>query len=95
MNKTLESPYNVQVIDRALAILGVLGECQTDFSLAELCVLVKLHKSTVHRLLMVLGGIAWCKRVSRPDAIAWDSDSSSWAREPERLSICGNTPVLI
>jgi DNA-binding IclR family transcriptional regulator len=54
MNKTRESPYNVQVIDRALAILGVLGECQTDFSLAELCISVKLHKSTVHRLLMVL-----------------------------------------
>jgi IclR family KDG regulon transcriptional repressor len=54
MQRTLDSPYNVQVIDRALAILGVLGDRQADFSLSEVCSTVKLHKSTVHRLLMVL-----------------------------------------
>jgi IclR family KDG regulon transcriptional repressor len=51
---TPDSPYHVQVIDRALAILSALADRQADSSLAELCSSVKLHKSTVHRLLMVL-----------------------------------------
>jgi IclR family KDG regulon transcriptional repressor len=54
MHRTPDSPYNVQVIDRALAILGVLGDREADFSLSEVCSTVKLHKSTVHRLLKVL-----------------------------------------
>jgi DNA-binding IclR family transcriptional regulator len=48
------SPYRVQVLDRALDILRVLGESKSDCSLAELCAALKLHKSTVHRLVMVL-----------------------------------------
>ena len=52
--KTSPSPYRVQVLDRALEILRVLGESQSDCSLAELCAALKLHKSTVHRLMMVL-----------------------------------------
>jgi IclR family transcriptional regulator, KDG regulon repressor len=53
-SKTTQSPYRVQVLDRALDILRVLGERQSDCSLAELCAALKLHKSTVHRLVMVL-----------------------------------------
>ena len=52
--KTGESPYRVQVLDRSLAILEVLASRQSDFSLAELCASLKLHKSTIHRLAMVL-----------------------------------------
>src|SRR5713101_6668882 len=52
--KTKNSPYKVQVLDRALEILRVLGEKQDDCGLAELCNGLKLHKSTVHRLTMVL-----------------------------------------
>jgi IclR family KDG regulon transcriptional repressor len=41
-------------MDRALAILDVLGSIQGDSSLSELCVSLDLHKSTLHRLMMVL-----------------------------------------
>lgn len=48
------SPYRVQVLDRALALLESVGAERNGASLAELAVKLKLHKSTVHRLLMVL-----------------------------------------
>lgn len=51
---TASSPYKVQVLDRALSILRVLGERTGDYSLAEVCAALKLHKSTGHRLLTVL-----------------------------------------
>jgi DNA-binding IclR family transcriptional regulator len=41
-------------MDRALAILDVLGSLSGDSSLVELCVALNLHKSTLHRLMMVL-----------------------------------------
>ena len=47
-------PYRVQVLDRALEILRVLGDHQGDATLVEICKALKLHKSTVHRLMMVL-----------------------------------------
>jgi DNA-binding IclR family transcriptional regulator len=47
-------PYRVQVLDRALEILRVLGDRQGDTTLVEICKTLKLHKSTVHRLMMVL-----------------------------------------
>jgi len=53
-SKTADSPYKVQVLDRALAALAILANSQSDCSLAELCPALKLHKSTVHRLMMVL-----------------------------------------
>lgn len=53
-SKTGESPYKVQVLDRALAALAILANSSSDCSLAELCPALKLHKSTVHRLMMVL-----------------------------------------
>jgi DNA-binding IclR family transcriptional regulator len=53
-SKTIDSPYKVQVLDRALAALAILASSASDCSLAELCPALKLHKSTVHRLMMVL-----------------------------------------
>ena len=52
--KTNKSPYRVQVLDRALAALEVLASRPGECSLAEICATLKLHKSTVHRLMMVL-----------------------------------------
>ncbi len=46
--------YRIQVLERAFGILGVLAENKADMSLSELAAGVRLHKSTVHRLLMVL-----------------------------------------
>jgi DNA-binding IclR family transcriptional regulator len=53
-SKTNNSPYRVQVVDRALAALDVLANRSSECSLVELCTALKLHKSTVHRLMMVL-----------------------------------------
>jgi DNA-binding IclR family transcriptional regulator len=53
-SKTGRSPYRVQVLDRALAALAALAESSSDRSLAELCPALGLHKSTAHRLMMVL-----------------------------------------
>ncbi|HWR34330.1 MAG TPA: IclR family transcriptional regulator [Clostridia bacterium] len=44
----------MQVLDRALAILNVLSDQKVGLSLAELSEKLQLHKSTVHRLVMVL-----------------------------------------
>lgn len=48
------SPYQVQVLDRALAILDLLSVEGPDLSLGEVSDKLELHKSTVHRLIMVL-----------------------------------------
>jgi DNA-binding IclR family transcriptional regulator len=48
------SPYQVKVLDRALGILEVLSNEGTELGPAELSEHLDLHKSTVHRLLMVL-----------------------------------------
>jgi DNA-binding IclR family transcriptional regulator len=48
------SPYKVQVLDRALAIIDALTNMREDASLAELAEKVQLHKSTVHRLASIL-----------------------------------------
>ena len=49
-----DSPYQVQVLDRAMAILDTLATQQGDVSLFEIAERLRLHKSTIHRLLMVL-----------------------------------------
>jgi DNA-binding IclR family transcriptional regulator len=51
-----KSPYKVQVLDRAFAILDVLASGRQDASLGELAETLALNKSTVHRLLMILEG---------------------------------------
>jgi DNA-binding IclR family transcriptional regulator len=52
--KTDSSPYKVQVLDRALAIIDALANSREDASLGELAEKVKLHKSTAHRLASIL-----------------------------------------
>ncbi len=49
-----ESPYQIQVLDRALALLETLSHQGPDLTLAQISELLKLHKSTAHRLIMVL-----------------------------------------
>lgn len=52
--KTERSRYRVQVLERALDILEVLGGEGSEWMLAELSKRLGVHKSTLHRLLMVL-----------------------------------------
>jgi DNA-binding IclR family transcriptional regulator len=52
--KSKDSPYQVQVLDRAVLILEALAAAGPDLSLFELSERLDLHKSTIHRLLMVL-----------------------------------------
>jgi DNA-binding IclR family transcriptional regulator len=54
INETNSSLYRVQVLDRAFAIIDALAETREDASLAEIAAIVKMHKSTVHRLMMNL-----------------------------------------
>ena len=51
---TSNSPYQVQVLDRALGILDTLSAEGPDLSLGEISEKLELHKSTAHRLIMVL-----------------------------------------
>lgn len=44
----------MQVLDRAIAVLRVLADSETELTPVEIARLVRLHKSTVHRLLVVL-----------------------------------------
>ena len=53
-SETTKSPYKVQVLDRALSILDALANTREHPTLAELAHTVELHKSTAHRLLMIL-----------------------------------------
>jgi DNA-binding IclR family transcriptional regulator len=48
------SVYRVEVLDRVLQILGTLSDSDVDLGPAELAARLRLHKSTVHRLLKVL-----------------------------------------
>jgi DNA-binding IclR family transcriptional regulator len=52
--KASRSPYKVQVLDRAVAILDTLSQAESLMTLVELSECLKLHKSTTHRILMVL-----------------------------------------
>lgn len=47
-------PYQLQSIDRVVALLDVLSESDVPLSLAEICTRMGLHKSTAHRSLIVL-----------------------------------------
>ena len=51
-----KSPYQIQVLDRARAVLRALSQEGPDLSLAQISTLLRLHKSTAHRLIMVLEG---------------------------------------
>ena len=47
-------PYQLQSLDRAVAVLDLLGASEVPLSLAEICRRMPLCKSTAHRSLMVL-----------------------------------------
>ena len=49
-----QGTYKVQALDRAFAVLDLLGESQTPLGLAQVAASLQLHKSTAHRFLMVL-----------------------------------------
>lgn len=48
------SPYRVQSLERAFLVVSAVGDSETPIGLGELARRVKLHKSTVHRLTVVL-----------------------------------------
>jgi len=49
-----QGTYKVQALDRAFAVLDLLGESSTPLGLAQVASSLQLHKSTAHRFLMVL-----------------------------------------
>ena len=49
-----QGTYMVQALDRAFAVLDLLGESETPLGLAQVASSLQLHKSTAHRFLMVL-----------------------------------------
>lgn len=50
----VDNTYHLHSLDRAVSVLEALSESHVPRSLAELCQQMNLHKSTVHRSLMVL-----------------------------------------
>lgn len=52
--KAVDSPYQVQVLDRALGILDLLANGSLELGPSKISEQTGLHKSTVHRLLQVL-----------------------------------------
>lgn len=61
-NARKSGPYQLQSLDRAVAVLELLGESDSPLALAEICHLMKVHKSTAHRSLMVLERSALIER---------------------------------
>ncbi len=51
---TTQGTYKVQALDRAFAVLDLLGESGMPMGLAQVATSLQLHKSTAHRFLMVL-----------------------------------------
>jgi DNA-binding IclR family transcriptional regulator len=49
-----QGTYKVQALDRAFAVLDLLGESESPLGLAQVATSLQLHKSTAHRFLMVL-----------------------------------------
>jgi DNA-binding IclR family transcriptional regulator len=54
LSKSPGDPYQLQGLDRVVAILDELGASDVSLSLAEICQRMDLHKSTAHRALMAL-----------------------------------------
>jgi IclR family transcriptional regulator, KDG regulon repressor len=53
-DKLAQGTYKLQALDRAFAVLDLLGESPTALGLADIASALGLHKSTAHRFLMVL-----------------------------------------
>jgi len=49
-----EPAYRIQVLDRAFRILDVLAEADRELGATEVAERLRLHKSTTHRLLVIL-----------------------------------------
>src|SRR2546430_17397210 len=54
--------YRVQVLERSFRILDALASAPAELSPAELALRLRLHKSTIHRLLVVLEGQRFIRR---------------------------------
>ena len=54
--------YRVQVLERAFDILDALAAHDAELALAELSQRLHLHRSTVHRLLVVLEGSRYVEK---------------------------------
>lgn len=54
MKRVNSSPYRVQVLDRALLVLEAIAKVNDECSLSQISQAASLHKSTAHRILMVL-----------------------------------------
>src|SRR5579875_64821 len=52
--RSAPDPYQLQSLNRAVAVLDLLAESDAPLSLADVCERMSLHKSTAHRALMVL-----------------------------------------
>jgi DNA-binding IclR family transcriptional regulator len=52
--KKSDATYQLQSLDRAIAVLDLLGASDRPLSLADICQQMDIHKSTAHRALMVL-----------------------------------------
>ena len=57
-------PYQLQGLDRVVAILDLLGASDDSLNLAEICQRMGLHKSTAHRALMALERTGMIERAS-------------------------------
>lgn len=57
-----EGPYQLQSLVRAIAVLEMLSKSDDPMSLTEIAISMHIHKSTVHRSLMVLERIALIER---------------------------------
>lgn len=57
-------PYQLQSIDRVVALLDMLSESESPLSLAEICTRMGLHKSTAHRSLIVLERTSMIERTA-------------------------------
>lgn len=66
--KAKDSPYRVQVIDRVLSVLEVLASAEPAVTLVELSKRLRLPKSTVLRLLMVLESHRFVEKDARSGA---------------------------
>ena len=51
--------YGIQVLDRAFSSLDSLERSGVEFGVSELTTRVGLQRSTVHRLLSLLGGLGY------------------------------------
>ena len=64
LGNNVDGPYQLQSLVRAVAVLELLGKSDVPLSLAEISQRMQVHKSTVHRSLMVLERIALIERTS-------------------------------